>query len=292
MDWDDAIGGWLLTLRAAGRPDTTLYLRRAHLRRFAAKSGVIRPFSATRGDLVAWVGTAHWAPETRRSVRSSLRSFYSWAVDEGHMEESPAERLPTVKASAPHPRPTPEQALEAALVFAEPRERLMVRLAAELGLRRGEVAQVHTRDLLETATGPALLVRGKGDKQRVVPLPERLAQTLRDAPPGYLFPGGVDGHLGREHVGKVVSRLLPRGYSMHTLRHRFGTRAYALSGDLLAVQEILGHASADTTRRYVEVPDEAKRALVERVSQRQPGMTPPGRSLRAAQSPARDAPPT
>jgi integrase len=83
---------------------------------------------------------------------------------------------------------------------------------------------------------------------------------------GYLFPGQIGGHVSAAHVGKLVSGLLPDRWTTHTLRHRFATRAYAIDHDLFTVQELLGHASADTTRRYVLVPDDAKRRLVAAVA--------------------------
>jgi len=69
---------------------------------------------------------------------------------------------------------------------------------------------------------------------------------------GYLFPGRIDGHLSASYVGKRIKRLMPPGWSAHTLRHAAGTAVYAASGaDLLATQEFLGHSKPETTRRYV-----------------------------------------
>ena len=68
---------------------------------------------------------------------------------------------------------------------------------------------------------------------------------------GWLFPGQVDGHLSPDYVGTLLRRLLGRGYSAHTLRHRFASRAYAGTRDLLAVQNLLGHSKPETTQRYI-----------------------------------------
>ena len=147
---------------------------------------------------------------------------------------------------------------------AKPRETLMLRLAAEVGMRRTEVARVHTTDLLDDLVGWSLVVHGKGDKERVVPLPGSLARIIQDAPWGYLFPGDWGpGHLSPAYVGKLTRDLLPGAWTMHTLRHRFGTRAYAMKSDLLLVQELLGHASPSTTRRYVELDRRRMRKLVD-----------------------------
>ncbi|WP_375489606.1 tyrosine-type recombinase/integrase, partial [uncultured Mycobacterium sp.] len=60
---------------------------------------------------------------------------------------------------------------------------------------------------------------------------------------GWLFPNGTGGHLSANHIGRLVARALPGDWSMHTLRHRYGTRAYRGSGNLRAVQTLLGHES-------------------------------------------------
>ena len=73
-------------------------------------------------------------------------------------------------------------------------EKLMIRLGAECGLRRGEIARVHSDDVVADSAGRSLIVRGKGDKQRIVPLPDDLADIIMDAR-GYLFPGRFVGHV-------------------------------------------------------------------------------------------------
>lgn len=142
----------------------------------------------------------------------------------------------------------------------------MIRLAGELGLRRGEVAVVHSKDIVKNGAGHSLIVHGKGAKDRLVPLPRGLAVVLREYGDGYIFPGDDNGHLSPRYVGKLISRTMPEGWTMHTLRHRFATRAYALDRDLLTVQTLLGHASPTTTRLYVRLPDEALRATVEKLA--------------------------
>ena len=133
-------------------------------------------------------------------------------------------------------------------------ERLMIRLGAECGLRRGEIARVHSDDVVADNAGRSLIVRGKGDKQRIVPLPDDLAGIIMDAR-GYLFPGRFGGHVEESYIGDHISRLLPDGYAAHTLRHRFATTAYAATHDLFVVAELLGHESVETTEHYVALPD-------------------------------------
>ena len=138
----------------------------------------------------------------------------------------------------------------------------MVRLAAELGMRRREVALVHTRDLIQQDDGWSLVVHGKGARIRVLPLHDELASELRMLPDGYAFPSRTGGHITPGHVGKIVTALLPQGVTMHALRHRFATRAYAMTKDVFVVQQLMGHAKPETTRRYVEVADDRLRSAV------------------------------
>lgn len=249
-------------MRAAHRPHTTIKLRGYQLRRFARGHADRQPWRLTLADLADWLGGHDWSAETRRSYRASLRTFYGWAELAGHVERSPAALLPAIRPPRSRPRPAPEEALRQALAAGTDRERLMVMLAAYVGLRRGEVARVHTRDVEEDLEGWSLRITGKGGHVRRVPLTPAVALALRALPAGWAFPGAIDGHLSPEYVGKLVSRLLPDGWTTHTLRHRFATRCYALNRDLVTVQELLGHARIETTRIYTEAPVGALRAAV------------------------------
>jgi integrase/recombinase XerC len=170
--------------------------------------------------------------------------------------------LPTVRIPPAAARPVPDDVWRHALAAAGARTALMMRLAGEAGLRRAEVAHVHARDVVEGPGGPQLVVHGKGGKTRVVPISDPLAAAIRAGAPtgGYLFPGQIDGHMSAPHVGKLVARALPPGWSMHKLRHRFATRAYRGSRNLRGVQVLLGHSSIATTERYTAVDDDEIRA--------------------------------
>lgn len=265
--WAAAIDAWTRFLRSGGAPSTTIRTRTNHLRRFAAEAAPRGPWDVDDEYVADWTAEQSWALETRRSYRSSLRSFYGWGVATHRVDESPAAGLPSVPQRPPMPRPASEPAYAAALTHAEPRERLMLRLAAEAGLRRGEVSRVHSRDVEPDLLGWSLRVHGKGGKLRKVPLTDDLAAELRARPAGYTFPGADHGHLSPWWVGRLVAELLPAGFTMHTLRHRFATTAYTRSHDLLAVQQLLGHASPATTRAYVKIDDATARAVVELVAQ-------------------------
>lgn len=261
--WVGPVTEWSSALRAAGRAETTIKSRVEHLRWLARDHPHADPWSLTLGDLMQWCGRHAWAKETRRAVRASLRGFFSWGHALDYCPSNVAAGLPPIGPSQPRPRPTPDVAYRMALAAADERERLMLRLAAEMGLRRTEVAQIHSRDLMDDFDGTSLRIFGKGAKERVVPLPPVLAAELRALPPGYAFPGDYGpGHLSPRWVGRLVTRLLPDGQTMHGLRHRFGSRAYQVDRDLLVVQALLGHSSPTTTRTYVEIPNAALRRTV------------------------------
>lgn len=261
--WPDAIEAYLLSQRAAGAPSTTIGCRRQHLRHLAR--GIRTPPWAIAGEqLVEWAGVQEWQPETRRGRRTTFLSFWRWAIATERTTTNPAAALPLVKPTAPNPRPVPDRVYEAALWHADDRVRLMMRLAAEAGMRRAEIAVVHSSDLVEDLDGWSLVVHGKGNKARVVPLTRRIALELRSLPGGYAFPGAIDGHLSPRRVGELVTDQLEGDWTIHKLRHRAGTRWHRSSGgDLLVVQELLGHASPATTRAYVKVQRESLRQAVD-----------------------------
>lgn len=149
----------------------------------------------------------------------------------------------------------------------DPRIALGSQLAAEAGLRRTEIAPVSTDDLIDDLLGRSIIVHGKGGKTRIVPLPESLDHALtihvRDhSGEGWLFPGAVDGHISPTWIGKLINEALPKPWSLHCLRHRFATRLYQGTHDLVVVQQLLGHASVSTTQRYLALPSETLRHAV------------------------------
>jgi integrase len=170
-----------------------------------------------------------------------------------------------VRPAPPNPRPAPDQVYRPALAAAGRRERLILRLAADHGLRRGEIAVVHSRDLVEDLDGWSLVVHGKGGRERLVPLLDDVAAELRSLPDGYAFPGRDGGHLSPRWVGRLVTRLLEGDWTTHKLRHRAATAWWEASGhDVLTVGELLGHADPKTTKLYVRVPTAHLRGIVER----------------------------
>ncbi|WOC11966.1 tyrosine-type recombinase/integrase [Gordonia sp. MP11Mi] len=251
--WAHWIDEWDTFARAQGRPKTTRETRRYQLSAFARAMHPTGPAEVTEIDVTDWFAAGDWRTETRRSHRTTLRGFFSWTVTTGRRTDNPATHLPPPPVAPTSPRPAAEADYRFALRIADPRDRLMVRLAAECGLRRAEVAAMHSRDVLDVPGGRHMLtVTGKGGRRRMVPCPPDLARDVRRAG-GYVFPSTASstGHLTPAYVGKRTARLLPADVTMHQLRHRFATRVYASSRDLFALQQTLGHASPETTRRYV-----------------------------------------
>ena len=254
VPWRESIEGWTDTLKAAGLSAQTIKSRRYKMVHLAALLMPSGPEDVTTEQIVQTFARQQWKPETRKAYRNTISSFFRWLHKSGRRADDPSLDVPRVKKPHAHPRPCPDRYIAAAMEMATSSERLMIRLGAECGLRRGEIARVHSDDVVADSAGRSLIVRGKGDKQRIVPLPDDLAGIIMDAR-GYLFPGRFGGHVEESYIGDHISRLLPDGYAAHTLRHRFATTAYAATHDLFVVAELLGHESVETTEHYVAMPD-------------------------------------
>jgi len=260
--WTDALTRYTLALRSGDYPNGTIYLRTYHLRRFAKAVGVDVEH-VTREHVLIFLDTPQWASSYRRSFRVTLRAFFRWAKDERIVTRNPMKGIKAIAAPIGKPRPAPESAVKVAQTYSDRRVATMVRLGAQAGLRCCEICRVHRNDVVETHAGYRLRVLGKGRKVRVIPITKALAYEILSAD-GYLFPGQIDGHLSAAYVSKLISRALPDGWTAHTLRHRFASRAYiGADKDIRAVQELLGHASVATTQIYTAVEDDVMRRAVE-----------------------------
>jgi integrase/recombinase XerC len=262
--WTAMIDDYLTTLAAAGMTAPTIKLRRSQLDRLARDLGGT-PADVTGETLVDWLGKqSGWAIETRRGARSAARLFFVWAYKVRRIPVHIADDLPKIRQRAASARPAPDEVWRQALSVADARTTLILRLAAEAGLRRAEISRVHVQDLTDTLDGAQLLVHGKGDKQRVVPISDSLAELIRTtgSAASWLFPNSFGDPITANHIAKIAQKVLPDGWTLHTLRHRFATRAYRGSRNLRAVQTLLGHSSIATTERYLAVDDDEIRAAM------------------------------
>lgn len=282
--WVDAINAWGDWLAASGASPNTIRVRRWYLRQLAETYLTRSPWKLTTDDLAAFLGGRRWGAEAMKNGRSSVRSFYRWAIETGRTRHDPASGLPAVRVPPGLPRPASDDALNAALSRATDRGRLMLMLAAYAGLRAAEIAGLALADVtLALNDDGVLIVRGKGGRLRRVPLHPALAAELaaeltrrtggssgtgyryRTGLDRWLFPGSQGGSITPGAVSRVLSRKL-NGYTGHQLRHRFASRIYARTRDLRAVQELLGHAQVSTTAIYTAIPDGALIEAVETVA--------------------------
>lgn len=252
----DALERFALYLRAAGQSPETIRLRLAVLGRFARTTDL---FTASRDDLLTFIAAPGLKPSTRHSYRSTLRKFYDWAHEEGLVDSDPAAKLPSVRVDGGVPRPAPDEVVRQAIAEADDETRLMLMLGALAGLRRAEIARVHSDDVTESG----LRVLGKGGKMRLVPLAPELRAALASIV-GWAFPSTVyySRPVTPDYVASRIEKALPAPWTCHTLRHRFASRAYQSTHDLRAVQTLLGHASIATTERYTQVTDQSLQEAV------------------------------
>ena len=231
-----------------------------------------------------------WLPLARSSVArksSALRRFFGFLAEEGLRDDDPSEALPRPGAARTLPRTLDHQDVDR--LFAEVDGRLSLdrspanlRLAALLellygsGLRATELVSL-PRNLFRRDQ-PYLILRGKGGRERLVPVSDRAraavaayAETLpREGT--YLFPSG-DKHVSRVRLFQLLRTLAvdagisPDRVSPHVLRHAFATHLLEGGADLRALQTMLGHADIATTQIYTHVDS---RRLVELVNQRHP----------------------
>lgn len=256
-DWGSLMSAYRRYLIAAARTPQTIETRLEHVRRWSRLWPT--PKDMTASEWLAWTGSQdHWSRETRRSMYATARD-----VSRATGLPDPTAGLPPIKATPPNPRPIPDELLADAIDRANPRTRLILHLAAEAGLRRAEIATLTRDRLYPGPAGPSLSVTGKGHLTRHIPITHELAAKIRQAPRDslYIFPSQSQlGHLTPRHIAVLACRVLPTGWTLHTLRHRYATAVYAATGDLIATQQLLGHRSPATTQRYIGLPTGRLRA--------------------------------
>lgn len=219
---------------------------------------------------------------------SALRQFFAFLLDEGERGDNPALDIARPATRRPLPRIVTHDDVER--LFAQAGEEaggpaaparavrmlLLIELLYGSGLRASELVSLPRRAV--AGGREYLIVRGKGDKERLVPLSDRARDALdrwlplsTDASP-WLFPSGK-GHLSRVRLFQMLRELAaragidPAAVSPHVLRHAFATHLLEGGADLRALQLMLGHADIATTEIYTHVDS---RRLVELVNKRHP----------------------
>ena len=207
---------------------------------------------------------------------AAVRSLYRWLAREGVVEQNPAKLVATPKLPKKLPRvPTIEEmnsvidgAMPEIAAFPE-RDRLMFELLYGCGIRNSELTGINVDDIRLNAE--AILIRGKGKKERYVPFGDSVKMALAAyIPPRQEILGTTHkispallinrrgGRLTTRSVGRIVKKIaVAKGLSPdvhpHTLRHAFGTHMLEEGADLRAIQELLGHERLATTQRYTQL---------------------------------------
>ncbi|CAI8185726.1 MAG: Tyrosine recombinase XerC [Glaciecola sp. HTCC2999] len=204
---------------------------------------------------------------------SALRQFCHFLVEQNELTQNPAEAVNAPKMGRPLPKHLHVEQLEGLLNFTpesvhESRDKAMFELVYGCGLRLSEVTGLNVLDVLDDHI---LNVNGKGGKQRRLPIGlhawnavhdwlkwrvEFVVNHTPDEPALFLSQRG--GRLGNRQVAKRLEQLATKQgidthISPHKLRHSFATHVLESSGDLRAVQELLGHANLATTQVYTHL---------------------------------------
>lgn len=234
---------------------------------------------ANRDELRAWrrwLLTEGLAPRSQHNAIVHVSQFLAWLVREDHRPDNPAATLARPKKINDRlPRPISEAQLTRALAEAEQPIRVWLTLGAFCGLRCMEIAGLTREDVVDDDVANLhLRVIGKGNKERLVPLPHIvLAELCAAGMPvsGYLF-SRMDGKPGPPSAMRVSERINDHLHTLgirstaHALRHRFGTKLYAATRDPYLVAEVMGHTSVDTTRLYVQLNPQAAARSIEEIS--------------------------
>ncbi|HEY8670016.1 MAG TPA: tyrosine recombinase XerC [Terriglobales bacterium] len=256
----------------------------------------IKAYSGDLKNFCAYVGSRKWPEIDHLTIRgflshlyekglgktsvarslAAVRSLYRWLAQEGEVEQNPASLVSTPKLAKKLPRVPTMEEMNSVLDGQMPeiasfpeRDLLMLELLYGCGIRNSELVGINLDDV--RVSGEAILIRGKGKKERYVPfgdavqsalaayLPARqliLAQSHRTLPALLINQRG--GRLTTRSVGRIIKKIaVAKGLSPdvhpHTLRHAFGTHMLEEGADLRAIQEMLGHERLSTTQRYTQL---------------------------------------
>lgn len=246
---------------------TTVVSYRSILNLFAAATGDPPIGDLSRRHVARWYGALTCSATTTRHRLSVVQTFTAWAVQEGLIPKDPAAgfKPPAQPKHLPRALPT---ATVAQLISGCPdeRARLIVLLMAQMGLRCCEVARLQYGDV--DWQSRVALIRGKGNKERVVPIPDEawaalegylavhpavagpLVRSYHDPTRG-LAPGYISDRVRLWMRAAGVKSSARDGKSAHALRHTAATDVLRAGADVRQVQAMLGHESLQTTQRYL-----------------------------------------
>ena len=249
-----------------------------------------------RTEIRAYLGVLQkqgLAPRTQARKLSTLRQFYKFLYAEAIRTDNPVLGIDSPRIGQSLPKLLSEQQVGKLLAQAEQqaqekddlkshRLHALMELLYATGLR---VTELVSLPLASVQSGqPYIYVRGKGDKERLVPMNGRAITALADyiavlklsaagagAGQKWLFPSrGAKGHLTRHRFAQLLKKLgvevgiLPGQLSPHVVRHAFATHLLAHGADLRAVQKMLGHSDISTTQIYTHVLEERLKQLVQK----------------------------
>ncbi|ATX66840.1 tyrosine recombinase XerC [Roseinatronobacter bogoriensis] len=239
-------------------------------------AGLRQLADVTQSDMRAWMAWERGAGLGSRSLArklSSIKSFARWLAERENLDISAilATRAPRFSRKLPRPlsAESAREVLDNASLqsredWAGLRDTAVLTLLYGCGLRVSEALGLTGRDAPLRA---ALRIHGKGGKERLVPVLPVAQQAVTaylhacphpQTPDAPLFRGLRGGPLSRRHIAKVMEQTrlqlgLPATATPHALRHSFATHLLAAGGDLRAIQELLGHASLQSTQVYTAV---------------------------------------
>lgn len=267
-----------------------------HLRERNASPHTIKAYTGDLANFAVYTGSRGWKQIDHVAIRgflsqlyekglsktsvarslAAVRSLYRWLATEGVVDQNPAKLVATPKLPKKLPRVPTIEEMNSVLDGQMPetaafpqRDRLMLELLYGCGIRNSELTGINCDDIRLSAE--AILIRGKGKKERYVPfgdavkaalaayLPLRhatLAEAGKNTPA--LLINHRAGRLTTRSVGRIIKKIaVAKGLSPdvhpHTLRHAFGTHMLEEGADLRAIQELLGHERLATTQRYTQL---------------------------------------
>lgn len=257
----------LADLRRRGLSSGTTTARRIKVSALIGHHEPRSVLTLTHGEIQTFLDGRGLNVRTRYQWISHLHCFYEWAVLEGHGDDDPTTRIIRPKLPRLLPRPINDDDLDRAIALAPSTMKAWLVLAAYAGLRCAELSRLDTTDVV--FGDHVLLVRGKGTKERVVPMHPVVEEALRPHSSGRSRPVFVH-DSGERYDPAWISRRVSRYLSelsidatAHQLRHWFGSRTYKACRDIRVVQELMGHANPITTAGYAAwSPTTAREAVL------------------------------